>query len=133
MCRKVVLLVAAGIIFLAFLPIVTTAGNGFLSLFQSKGAEKETPTTLEALPPHEPNGGWPEHGITGTYDRAALQRGYQVYAQVCSACHSMKLMSYRDLSQLGFNAAEVKAIASNYQVPDEPDDQGEIKQRPARP
>jgi ubiquinol-cytochrome c reductase cytochrome c1 subunit len=86
-----------------------------------------------ALPLKSPPGGWPEQGIDGTYDRAALQRGYQVYAQVCSTCHSMKLLSYRDLTQLGFSAAEVKAIASNYQVTDGPNDQGVMFQRQARP
>jgi ubiquinol-cytochrome c reductase cytochrome c1 subunit len=83
--------------------------------------------------PHSPPSGWPHQDIFGTYDRAALQRGYQVYAQVCSTCHSMKLLSYRDLAQLGFSEAEVKAIASNYQVSDGPNDQGEMFQRPARP
>jgi len=86
-----------------------------------------------SLPPHGPSSGWPEQGVLGTYDRAALQRGYQVYSQVCSTCHSMKLLAYRDLSQLGFSEAEVKAIASNYQVSDGPNDQGEMFQRPARP
>lgn len=86
-----------------------------------------------ALEPKTPPGGWPEQGIDGAYDRAALQRGFQVYKEVCSACHSMKLLSYRDLTQLGFNEAEVKAIASNYQVQDGPNDQGEMFQRQARP
>ena len=67
-----------------------------------------------ALPPNTPPGGWPEQSVTGAYNRAALQRGYQVYAQVCSTCHSLKLLSYRDLTQLGFSQAEVKAIASNF-------------------
>jgi len=83
--------------------------------------------------PHSPPGGWPEAGVFGTYDRAALQRGFQVYKQVCATCHSMKYLSYRDLSALGFNPAEVKAIAAEYQVTDGPNDQGEIYQRPARP
>lgn len=85
-----------------------------------------------ALPPKSPPTGWPEQGFDGAYDRAALQRGFQVYKEVCSACHSMKLLSYRDLTQLGFNEAEVKAIASNYQVPDT-NDSGDAVQRPARP
>lgn len=86
-----------------------------------------------ALEPHGPPGGWPEQGPLGTYDRAALQRGFQVYKQVCSNCHSMKLLSYRDLAQLGFSPAEVKAIAAGYQVTDGPNDQGQMFQRPARP
>jgi ubiquinol-cytochrome c reductase cytochrome c1 subunit len=86
-----------------------------------------------ALLPHEPPAGWPEQGPFGTYDRTALQRGYQVYAQVCSTCHSMKLLSYRNLTQLGFSEPEVKAIASNYQVTDGPNDKGDMYQRPGRP
>jgi len=87
----------------------------------------------DALPPHGPLGGWPEAGAFGTYDRHALQRGFQVYKQVCATCHSMKLLSYRDLTQLGFSEAEVKAIAGGYQVTDGPNDNGDMFQRPARP
>ena len=47
----------------------------------------------KSLPQHE----WSFEGITGTFDRGALQRGYQVYSEVCSGCHSMKLLYYRDL------------------------------------
>lgn len=87
----------------------------------------------DALPPHAPPTGWPHAGAFGTYDRAALQRGFQVYKQVCSTCHALRYLSYRDLADLGFNAAEVKAIAAEYQVSDGPNDQGEMYQRPARP
>ena len=51
--------------------------------------------------PHPPEGGWPFEGPTGQFDQASLQRGYQVYHQVCSSCHSMKLMSYRNLGEPG--------------------------------
>ena len=76
---------------------------------------------------------WPHQGVTGTYDRAALQRGFQVYKEVCSACHSMRLLSYRNLTALGFSADEVKAIASQYQVTDGPNDDGDMFERPALP
>ncbi|MFA5122196.1 cytochrome c1 [Zavarzinia sp.] len=59
---------------------------------------------------------WSFSGAFGTYDRAALQRGFQVYKEVCSACHSMKYLSYRDLRDIGFSEAEVKAIAAQYEV-----------------
>ena len=77
--------------------------------------------------------GWHHEGAFGTYDRAALQRGFQVYKQVCSTCHSLKLLSYRNLADFGFNETEVKAIAAGYTVTDGPNDQGEMFQRPARP
>jgi ubiquinol-cytochrome c reductase cytochrome c1 subunit len=69
----------------------------------------------------------------GTFDRAALQRGYQVYKEVCSACHSMNLLAYRDLHQLGFSEEEVKALAAQYEVTDGPNDQGEMFTRKALP
>jgi ubiquinol-cytochrome c reductase cytochrome c1 subunit len=53
-------------------------------------------------------------GPTGTYDRAQLQRGFQVYKEVCSACHSLKYVAFRDLEDLGFSKPEVKAIAKNW-------------------
>lgn len=87
----------------------------------------------EQKEPHGPPGGWPHAGITGTFDRPSLQRGYQVYKEVCAVCHSMNLLSYRNLADIGFTAEQVKAIAAGYQVPGEPDDQGEIKLRNALP
>ena len=87
----------------------------------------------EANVPHEPPGGWKHAGITGTFDRHALQRGYQVYKDVCAACHSMKLVAFRNLTEIGFSEEQVKAIAAGYQVPDAPDDNGEVKMRPGIP
>jgi ubiquinol-cytochrome c reductase cytochrome c1 subunit len=80
-----------------------------------------------------PDGGWSHAGIFGTYDRGALQRGFLVYKQVCSACHSMNLVSYRNLSGLGYNEEEIKAIAAQYTVTDGPDDEGKMFERKARP
>ncbi len=76
---------------------------------------------------------WSFSAPFGTYDRGALQRGFQVYKEVCAACHSMSLLAYRDLRDLGYNEAEVKAIAAQYEVTDGPNDQGEMFQRPAVP
>jgi len=76
---------------------------------------------------------WPHKAWNGTYDRGALQRGFQVYKEVCSACHSMRLLSYRNLADIGFSEAEVKAIAKEYMVADVPDENGDIKDRPAIP
>ena len=82
----------------------------------------------EKMPKHD----WSFNGITGTFDRAAIQRGYKVYREVCSGCHSMKLLYYRDLLDIGFSEAQVKVIASEYTVLDGPDDDGEMFERPAR-
>lgn len=72
-------------------------------------------------------------GPFGTYDKAALQRGLMVYRNVCSACHSMKRVAYRNLEALGYSEAQVKAIAAEYTVMDGPNDEGEMFERPARP
>ncbi|MCL6607425.1 MAG: cytochrome c1 [Geminicoccaceae bacterium] len=76
---------------------------------------------------------WPHQGIFGTYDRRALQRGFQVYKEVCAACHGTKYLAFRNLAALGFSEEEVKAIAAEYTVIDGPNDQGEMFERPARP
>jgi cytochrome c1 len=75
---------------------------------------------------------WHFEGPFGTYDRASAQRGFQVYKEVCSACHSLNLLSYRNLTELGLTEDQVKAIAAEFQVPDLSDD-GQPIERPARP
>jgi cytochrome c1 len=75
---------------------------------------------------------WHFTGPFGTYDRAAAQRGFQVYKEVCSACHSLSYLSYRNLTELGLNENQVKGIAAEVQVPDIGDD-GSAIERPARP
>lgn len=61
---------------------------------------------------------WSFNGPLGHYDRQQLQRGFKVYSEVCSACHSLRLVAFRDLKDLGYNDAELKAIAKARQVPD---------------
>ena len=80
-----------------------------------------------------PDEEWSFKGLSGTYDRASLQRGFQVYQQVCAACHSMKYLSYRNLTDLGYNDDEVKAIASQYTIMDGPNDEGEMFERNRKP
>lgn len=78
---------------------------------------------------------WSWEGVFGTFDRQQLQRGYQVYKEVCAACHSMHLLSFRNLSQPGgpeFTDAQMKAIAASFQVPTI-DERGEVVQRPGIP
>jgi ubiquinol-cytochrome c reductase cytochrome c1 subunit len=71
--------------------------------------------------------------VFGTYDEAALQRGFQVYKEVCSACHPVKHLAYRDLTEIGYSEDQVKGIAAQAQVTDGPNDQGQMYQRPAKP
>lgn len=82
-----------------------------------------------ALPHQE----WSFDGLFGTYDRAAAQRGFQVYSEVCSACHSLSLVRYRNLQDIGFTEDQVKAIAESVEVTDGPDEEGEMFERPGRP
>jgi ubiquinol-cytochrome c reductase cytochrome c1 subunit len=76
---------------------------------------------------------WQFSGPFGSFDIAAIQRGLQVYLEVCSACHSLNQVAYRNLIEVGFNADEIKAIAEQYEVTDGPDDNGDMFQRAARP
>ena len=78
---------------------------------------------------------WTFKGPFGKFDRASLQRGYQVYQEVCASCHSLKYMSYRNLSEKGgpeFSVQEAKAIAANFEIPDGPNPDGEMFTRPGR-
>ena len=80
-----------------------------------------------------PHQEWSFSGPFGTFDRAALQRGFQIYSEVCSNCHSLNLLAYRDLSALGYSDDEVKAIAAQKEVTAGPNDEGDMFQRPAQP
>ena len=78
---------------------------------------------------------WSFKGLFGKFDRAALQRGYQVYTEVCASCHSMKYLSYRNLSEEGgpeFSEAAAKAIAASFDVKDGPNADGEMFTRPGK-
>lgn len=76
---------------------------------------------------------WPHEGIFGTYDRAALQRGMQVFKGVCAGCHGLKYVAFRNLEFLGYNEEEVRALAANYFVMDGPDDFGDMFEREGEP
>ncbi len=89
----------------------------------ANGTEAEIPPSLA----------WSFGGVFGYYDTAQLQRGYQVYKEVCSNCHSMKLVAFRNLLALGYNEGQIKALAASYQVEDGPNDKGEMYKRPGRP
>src|SRR6266566_970732 len=84
-------------------------------------------------PPPPPHQQWSFNGVFGTYDRAALQRGFQVYKEVCAACHPVKHLAFRDLAEIGYSEDQVKGIAAQVQVTDGPNDSGEMFQRPGRP
>jgi len=99
----------------------------FLNFFTQKVFTEETKKLLTT--------DWSFKGFFGTFDRASLQRGYQVYTEVCASCHSMSYLSYRNLAEKGgpeFSKEEAKSIASNFEVIDGPNDDGEMFTRPAK-
>ena len=78
---------------------------------------------------------WSFKGLFGKFDRGSLQRGYQVYTEVCASCHSMKYVSYRNLFEPGgpeFTKDQAKAIAAGFEVTDGPNSDGEMFVRPAK-
>ncbi len=118
--------------------LLAGAVAGWLAL--GAGAPSRAATTAE-----EPKSiSWTFQGMAGRFDQAQLQRGYKVYAEVCSSCHSMNLLAYRNLAQQGGpffdkkyqNPAEspyAKALAAAVQVADIDTDTGDAKQRPGTP
>ena len=78
---------------------------------------------------------WSFKGLFGKFDRGSLQRGYQVYSEVCAGCHSMKYLSYRNLSEKGgpeFSFEQAKAIAASFEITDGPNADGEMFTRPGK-
>jgi len=101
-------------------------GNGAVNF-----AQEGKPVTAEQAFHEHPK---PLHlasdGPFGKFDKAQLQRGFQVYKEVCSACHSLRLVAFRDLKALGYNDDEVKAIAAGFNVPGVDPNTGEANTRP---
>jgi ubiquinol-cytochrome c reductase cytochrome c1 subunit len=80
-----------------------------------------------------PKQDWSFNGPFGAFDLATVQRGFSVYMNVCSNCHSMHLLHYRDLSGIGLSADQIKAVAAGVQVPLGLDDQGQPLEGPGTP
>jgi ubiquinol-cytochrome c reductase cytochrome c1 subunit len=76
---------------------------------------------------------WKFEGVFGTFDIQSAQRGFQIYKEVCSACHSLKYFRFRNLDGLGYNEDQIKAVAAEYEVAGEPDDAGDPTVRAALP
>jgi len=82
---------------------------------------------------HIPERKWNFQGITGKFDKSALRRGFQVYQEICSTCHQMTFMSYRNLQGMGYSDNVIKAFAAEGIVIDGPNDEGEMFERQGRP
>ena len=127
MVRFISIVIGAGFCFVLAIALVFTA-YGAITEPAKPTAEHEfhkLPKELELA----------SNGPFGKFDRQQLQRGFQVYKEVCSACHSLKQVAFRDLQEIGYNEAEVKAIAKNWsiQVPSVNPETGEAATRPATP
>jgi ubiquinol-cytochrome c reductase cytochrome c1 subunit len=76
--------------------------------------------------------GWSHHGALASFDYASIRRGFQVYKQVCSSCHSINLIAFRNLVGVTHDENSVKKIAETYDIPDGPDDSGQMFERPGK-
>jgi ubiquinol-cytochrome c reductase cytochrome b/c1 subunit len=108
--------------------LALVAGGLWLAMPQPASAQEHAPS-----PPRQK---WSFAGPFGTFDRGQLQRGFRVYREVCQSCHSLSLLSFRNLGEHGgpeFSAGQVETIAAEYKVKDGPNDQGEMFERAGRP
>lgn len=123
---------------LGIMSLAIAAGLGFGAANAQTAPAKEGAAAEHSGTPHYPIKhphavAWPFAGIFGKYDKAQLQRGLKVYKEVCSACHSMRLVAFRNLEDLGYSEAQVKAFAGEYEVQDGPNAEGEMYTRKAVP
>ncbi|MDH3335297.1 MAG: cytochrome c1 [Rhodospirillaceae bacterium] len=108
--------------------IIAAALSVSFAFSLASGTAKASGAGAEPLPDYK----WGFEGIFGSFDKAQLKRGARVYLDVCSSCHSIEMIYYRNLVDIGFSEDEAKDIASEYEVQDGPDDEGEMFMRPAR-
>lgn len=101
----------------------------FSAAVAEDGHDAAEPTHFPIIKPAELS--WSFEGPFGTYDKGQLQRGFKVYKEVCSACHSLDLVAFRTLEDIGYSAEQVKVIAAEYEVEDGPDADGEMFDRAA--
>ncbi|KAE8599886.1 hypothetical protein XENTR_v10017382 [Xenopus tropicalis] len=110
---------------LSTLGILVAGGSGLaFALHQSVKASE-----LELHPPSYP---WSHNGLLSSLDHASIRRGYQVYKQVCAACHSMEYLAFRNLIGVSHTEAEAKALAEEFEILDGPDENGEMFTRPGK-
>ncbi|XP_055723850.1 cytochrome c1, heme protein, mitochondrial-like [Salvelinus fontinalis] len=105
--------------------VLTTSGAGLALMLQQSVKASD----LELHPPNYP---WTHNGMLSALDHGSIRRGYQVYKQVCSACHSMEYLAFRNLVGVSHTEAEVKVLAEEIEVVDGPDESGEMFTRPGK-
>lgn len=126
MIRLVGILVGLGFAFVALLAF----GNGAYT-YATETVEETAEHAFHLTPREDVH--FAHEGLAAHWDVAQIQRGYQVYKEVCSACHSLRLVAFRNLGELGYTEAEVKAEAAAWQVPGVDPNTGEATTRPGLP
>ncbi|HSZ93265.1 MAG TPA: cytochrome c1, partial [Acetobacteraceae bacterium] len=119
-------LAKGGKIAAALVAVIVAGGLVIGSAGQARAEEAANPPAQK----------WSFSGPFGTYDRGSLQRGLKIYKEVCSNCHSLNYIAFRNLADAGgpgYSEAQVAALASEYKIKDGPNDQGEMFERPGRP
>lgn len=111
---------------LVFTACGLAAGGASVILYALENSVKAAEYPIHA--PHYP---WNYHRLLGSHDAASVRRGFQVFRQVCSACHSLKWIPFRRLIDVGYTQKEMAEIAAEYQVEDGPNDDGDMFMRPA--
>jgi ubiquinol-cytochrome c reductase cytochrome c1 subunit len=108
MVRIIASLIGAGFVFVLALALYGTVSDWV--------SNPPVPTAEHEFRKEALDAGLPSNGFFGTFDERQVQRGFQVYQEVCSACHSLKYVSFRDLTQIGYSEAQVKAIAKGWKI-----------------
>jgi ubiquinol-cytochrome c reductase cytochrome b/c1 subunit len=109
------------------IPALVVAAGLFAVSAPAAAQEHDTPEPQQQK--------WSFSGPFGKFDRAQLQRGFKIYREVCSNCHSLSLLSFRNLAEPGgpeFSEAQAQAVAAEFKIKDGPNDQGEMFERPGR-
>ncbi|KAG8548187.1 hypothetical protein GDO81_026245, partial [Engystomops pustulosus] len=112
---------------LALSTIGVIAAGGAGLVFALHNSVKATELEL-----HAPSYPWSHGGFLSSLDHASVRRGYEVYKQVCAACHSMDYIAFRNLVGVSHTEAEAKALAEEFEILDGPDDNGEMFTRPGK-
>lgn len=113
-----------------FSRILSRAPLGVAGVSGVTFAKKSVHCSDEQIP--SPDYGWSHHGAMSAYDAASIRRGFQVYRQVCSSCHSLKRVAFRSLVNVTHTEEEMTKIAANYEFTDGPNDDGDMFERPGR-
>jgi ubiquinol-cytochrome c reductase cytochrome c1 subunit len=111
-----------------FARVLGVAGAASLGVALLPRSEPARASSEQLAPAEYP---WSHKGMLQSFDHASIRRGFQVYKQVCSTCHSVELLAFRNLVDVAYTEKEAKEIAAGYEVVDVPDDEGETPMRPA--